>query len=168
MNTADFFMPEESLKSERLHYKDCGLDNIYLLNGFDWETHDGEEYVSITDIDELHRAIGIHIVLARKAPSSKEIRFLRNEMDISQAELGKVFGVSDQSVARWEKGHTEIPGTAVFSLKLYYLISLVPEEQKLGFINEFIKALGHLVDMDETEEATVFCYGNGQWQDKAA
>lgn len=168
MNTADFFMPEESLKSERLHYKDCGLDNIYLLNGFERETHDGDEYVSITDIDELHRAIGIHIVLSRKAPSNKEIRFLRNEMDMSQSDLGKVFGVTDQSVARWEKGQTEIPGPAVFSLKLFYLISLVPEDQKLGFINDFISALGQLGEMDETDETATFCYGNGHWKDKAA
>jgi putative transcriptional regulator len=45
-------------RSDRYHYTECGLDNIYLLNGFDpVETPRGKG-VTIRNIDGLHRAIG--------------------------------------------------------------------------------------------------------------
>jgi hypothetical protein len=50
-----------------LHYTACGLDNVYLLNGFKRETIDGEEYVTVEDLDGLWKAIGLHLVTTRKA-----------------------------------------------------------------------------------------------------
>ena len=41
-------------------------------------------------------------------------------MGYSQKLIGKWFGVSDQSVARWEKGKTAIPGAAKLLIWLLY------------------------------------------------
>jgi DNA-binding transcriptional regulator YiaG len=65
----------------------------------------------VRDADELHRAIGLFLVRNKKVFCGKELRFLRKEMDLTQSELGKLLGTSDQSVARWEKGTNKI-GTA--------------------------------------------------------
>lgn len=168
MTAKRFYRPDELLGGEPLHYKDCGLDSIFLLNGFETETHDGEEYVTIKDIDGLHRAIGLHIIMSRKAPSGKEVRFLRNEMDMSQSELGSTLGVTDQSVARWEKGQTEVPGPATFALKVLYLISLIPDGQRDRVISQFMEALHRLSETDEISDHATFTYSNGEWLDRAA
>jgi putative transcriptional regulator len=48
----------------RYHYRECGLDNIYLLNGFDpVETPRGVS-VQIRDREGLHLAIGRCLVRA--------------------------------------------------------------------------------------------------------
>jgi len=146
MKPREFHRPCEAVKGEVSHYTDCGLDNIFLLNGFEWEEVDGERYLSVADIDGLHRAIGLHIVMDKKAPTGQEMRFLRTEMGLSQAELGKLLSVSDQSVARWEKGKTDVPGTAVFSFKVMYVVSLVPESMRTEVLDTFISALKRLSD----------------------
>ena len=39
-------------------YAACGLDNVYLLNGYElYQLSDGEG-VSVRDLEDLHRAIG--------------------------------------------------------------------------------------------------------------
>lgn len=165
MMDQEFYMPNESLSSDRLHYTDCGLENIYLLNGFVTEYFDGEEYVSISDVDGLHRAIGLHIVLRRKAPSGKEIRFLREELDLSQAELGEILGVSDQSVARWEKGVCEAPGPAVLSLRFVYVVSLLPKEERHQIIDRLLEVTKKLAAADETTDVAQFEYTREHWSD---
>jgi hypothetical protein len=65
------------------HYTECGLNNIYLLNGLDFiETSRGRA-ISIKDIDGLHKAIGLFLVTSKKDFSDDELRFLRHEMLIS-------------------------------------------------------------------------------------
>lgn len=160
-------MPDLAIQSEVLHYTDCGIDNIYLSNGFEREEFDGEIYTTIHNLDGLHEAIGLHIVLEKKAPDGKEIRFLRTEMGLSQHDLGAKLGVSDQSVARWEKGHTDIPGTAVFSLKVLYIFSLISAEQRDGIMEEFILALDDLAESDEISDHIRLVYANDRWADAA-
>lgn len=95
-----------------LHYTDCGLDDVYLLSGYEVHHIDGEEGLSIKNLDQLHRAIGRYLSSQKKALSGKELRFLRKQMDLSQSDLGKMLGLSSQQVARWEKGESEISGPA--------------------------------------------------------
>lgn len=167
MNCQAFYKPDESLAKERLHYAECGLDSIYLLNGFFKETYDGEDYVTITDMDGLHEAIGLHIILSRKAPSGKELRFLRNEMEMSQVDLANHLSISDQSVARWEKGHTEAPGPAVFAIKVLFVFSLTPDDERDTLIQRFLEAIKTLTSDDETDDSATFAFSGGEWKDAA-
>ena len=74
MTPREFYRTGEMLSDEPLRYTASGLDNIYLANGFAREVdEDGDSFISITDIDGLHRAIATHIVLHRKAPIGKEL-----------------------------------------------------------------------------------------------
>ena len=125
MNPDSFYLEGETVKTAPYRYRACGLDKFYLLNGYYIEDQDGEDHVSISDIDGLHRAIGRHLVTHRRALSVKEIRFLRNTLDLTQAELAARLGNTSQSVARWEKGETEMPGAAEKLLRAIFLVSII-------------------------------------------
>lgn len=103
------------------HYTMCGLDDIYLLSGYRRDETKYGDGVIIDNIDGLHRAIGEYLVLFKKALAHKEVRFLRHQMDLTQAELGDIMRVGDQTVARWEKNETAIPGPAEMLLRALYL-----------------------------------------------
>ncbi|MBX3598259.1 MAG: helix-turn-helix domain-containing protein [Rhizobiaceae bacterium] len=162
-----FFMHGEEPCGEVLHYTECGLDNIYLQGGFTIEEIDGEEYLTIADMDGLHKAIGLHIVMERKSPTGKEMRFLRRELDMSQSELASILGVTDQSVARWEKGQTEPGGPAVLSLRLVYLLSLLPSGEREKVLTGIVERLGELARRDEGNADIVLTYKGDNWQDAA-
>lgn len=86
------------------HYKESGLRNIWLVNGFEvMQDPDYGECVSIADTAGLHRAIGMDLIHHRPSLTGAEFRFLRKEMDLSQNALAELFGNNEQAVARWEK-----------------------------------------------------------------
>ena len=109
------------MSTERYHYLECGLDDVFLMNGFQrFESPRGTS-IAIRDIDGLHRAIGDHLCNRKKDLSGKEIRFLRREMLLSQASLARMLDVKEQTVHRWETEKTGIPGAAETLLRLLYL-----------------------------------------------
>jgi putative transcriptional regulator len=145
MNEADHFLhTDEPLQIQPFHYKMCGLDNIYLMNGYCVEQTAYGEAVSIRDADELHKAIGVYLVQHRKVLSPREVRFLRKQLELTQAELGGLMGQSSQQVARWEKGQCEIPGPADRLLRFIFLFSIMSEQQR----KEFMGLLETLDEMD--------------------
>lgn len=107
---------------EPLHYKLCGLDDVYLITGYDWvPADDGTRDLVVQDIDGLHRAIADCLVRERKGLTGKEFRFLRKRLDMTQLELAIELGTTDQAIARWEKGETRVPGLADTALRFSYL-----------------------------------------------
>ena len=126
-----------------LLYRGCGLEGVYLLGGYErMETAHGTGIV-VKDLDDLHRAITFYLVTERKALSGKELRFLRKQLDLTQAELGRRLRLSDQQVARWEKGQCEISGPADALLRLHCL------KQLGGRVDDALKLLDDLVEQDE-------------------
>jgi hypothetical protein len=94
-------LPGREPEPKPLHYTACGLDDVYLVNGFTREQIDGEEAVSIEDMDGLWKAIGLSLARDRKALTAKEVRFLRHHMDQTQAELGR--GAKMSPAGRWRR-----------------------------------------------------------------
>ena len=152
MNGENFFLTGEEVRTEPYRYRACGLDGIYLLNGFNVAEHDGEKHVSITDLEGLHRAIGKHLVINRKGLAPKEIRFLRNTMNFTQAQLAEVLGNTSQSVARWEKGECEMPGTSEKLLRAVFLASLMSDSE-LSSLRDFLTH--RLSELDQLDELNV-------------
>jgi DNA-binding transcriptional regulator YiaG len=102
-------------------YTESGLDNIYLANGYDFVDGPGGRQVKIKNVEGLHALIGRMLVDSKKNLTGKEIRFLRHEMLMSQATLAKLLEVSEQAVARWEKGKTgSVPKPAESLIRLLY------------------------------------------------
>lgn len=148
-----FYLTSEDVRKEPVLYRACGLDEIYLVNGYDLEDHDGEQHMSVQKMEELHQAIGRHLVTHRKGLAPKEIRFLRNTMDLTQAELALRLGNNAQSVARWEKGECEVPGASEKLLRVVFLASLLTDEE-MAALKEFLNtSLSALDEMDEISPA---------------
>lgn len=94
------------------HYTECGLYNVFLVNGFERRDTPYGPGISIADVDGLHIQIGLALIERTGSLSGAELRFLRHELDLSQHLLGTLLGVDAQTVARWEKGETRIHGSA--------------------------------------------------------
>lgn len=97
---------------EPYHYKGCGLDDVYLVSGYEIKNGSHGDSVSVKNLDDLHNAIGRHLVERKKLLTGKEIRFLRVHMELTQSELARLFGCDAQQIARYEKGENKIPGPA--------------------------------------------------------
>lgn len=133
-------------KIKRYHYKECGLDNIYLRNGFEVRPTNRGKMIHIHNLEGLHRAIG-EILLEKKHINGKELRFLRTELNMTQANLAGMMGADVQTVARWEKGHTEkVPGPAQRVVRFLY-------NEKLSGNQEICEQLKALADLDEQKDS---------------
>ena len=133
---------------ESYQYRQCGLDNIRLLNGFKIRRTKHGEAISIQDMDGLHHAIGTFLVREKKNLTGAEVRFLRHELGLSQKVLGMLLGKSEQTLARWEKGQSRIDGPADRLLRLLY-------QQQTGKSERVKKVLQHLADLDSMDEEEV-------------
>ena len=105
-------------RQEPFRYLACGLDNVFLTSGFVRKERAGQWTTAVEDADGLHKAIAKHLVLHRKQLNGKEVRFLRKHLELTQAQLGDLLGVTDQSVARYEKEKSLFEGAADMLLRL--------------------------------------------------
>lgn len=115
------------------HYSECGLPNVYLKNGFTLEEIDGEEYLSIEDVDGLHHAIALQLAEKKQSLTGREFRYFRQLFNHSRRVLGELLGVDQQTVGRWEKGESTIPKTVDAAIRQLYLES-VNEDSNLSFL----------------------------------
>ncbi|GLK54535.1 DNA-binding transcriptional regulator YiaG [Methylopila capsulata] len=132
------------------HYRECGLDNVWLENGFTREIYEGEEYVSVHDVDGLWKAIGLSLVSDKKTLSPKEIFFLRRHMKLTQSELATRLRVDDQTVARWEKGKVKLPGPADLALRAAFLGSEICQPEGRDILVQWEETVRRLITKDET------------------
>ena len=86
------------------HYTESGLDNVFILADIPLEKYeDGEKYIIIPAVGLLHQFITQAVINATGILNGKEIRFLRTEMEKTQAELAEILHCDSQTIARWEK-----------------------------------------------------------------
>lgn len=98
--------------TERYHYTECGLDNVYIEGVEVVRDDTGEEVVRLPNIALLHRLIAKALIGKRGPLTGRELRFLRTEMGLTQAQLADIVQVDAQTVGRWERGETPIPGAS--------------------------------------------------------
>ena len=110
--------------STSYHYKECGLQNVYLKNGYQLEVIDDEEYFSVDDVHGLHNAIAIQLAEKPTALTGAEFKYLRVHFNHSRRVLGERLGVDQQTIGRWEKEETAIPKTVDVTMRLLLLESL--------------------------------------------
>lgn len=89
-------------------YDECGLDNVILKDLPVCMADDGEETVTIRNVNLLHKTLAAAVAAKPTGLVGKEIKFLRTEMEMTQAELGSMVGRDAQTVGRWERGETAI------------------------------------------------------------
>jgi DNA-binding transcriptional regulator YiaG len=102
----------------RYHYTESGLPNVWIEN-VDVKNDDaGEEVYRIQQIRGLHKAIAETLVSHRVGMSGRELRFLRSEMGLTQAELGEILHKEGLTVGRWERGESPIDPNAETVIRL--------------------------------------------------
>ena len=67
-----------------------------------------------------------------------EFRFLRKQMQLSQSELASHLGVTDQTIANYEKGESGL-GPADPFMRTFYLLHILPEQTRVEVIKKMIK-----------------------------
>ena len=85
------------------HYTECGLKDVWLLNGFKELNTPYGKAVSVERAEQLDEAIaGVLVDKPRKLKGS-EFRFLRKQLGQSQVSMAQAWGVSHETVAKWER-----------------------------------------------------------------
>ena len=102
------------------HYTSSGLDYIWLKNGFKYKQTIYGDGLSIHNIFGLHQAIGRYLIFHIPIFTGIELRFLRKEMDFSQAGLAELLGISESTIRNWEKGCNQINGSPERLLRILY------------------------------------------------
>lgn len=145
-------------------YIGCGLPDVFLRNGYEIVKTPYGEGVTIHDIDGLHAALGAAIVCSPEPLVGHEFRFLRTELDLSQAALAELLGCNEQSVARWEKGRSkQVNAPAERLLRLIY------KEAKMGDkkLAPFLKTLQDLERTPHAPRKFVASERRANWSAKA-
>jgi DNA-binding transcriptional regulator YiaG len=105
-------------------YTDSGLDNV-MIEGVNFVADDaGEECVLIPNVNGLHKTIAHGIVARRGSMSGRELRFIRTEMGMTQAQLAEMLHREPLAVSRWERGESPIDGNAEALVRLYAIQAL--------------------------------------------
>ncbi|HTN27683.1 MAG TPA: helix-turn-helix domain-containing protein [Burkholderiales bacterium] len=121
------------------HYKESGLRNIWLVNGYVEKRTSYGEAVSIRDVDGLHKCIG-SVIAEQPNLSGPELRFLRKELGMSQRELAEFVGTSEQNVSLWER-RGRVPRAADRIVKLAYLEMIKDGNIKIRETIDFLNQL---------------------------
>lgn len=100
------------------HYTECGLDNVLIYGIEPKIDDDGDEVIEIANINGLHKAVALMIIGRHGLMSGKELRFLRTEMGLTQAELAILTHKDAQSIGRWERGEVSIDPNAETLIRL--------------------------------------------------
>jgi DNA-binding transcriptional regulator YiaG len=102
------------------HYRDCGLENVFLEGGFKVVDTPYGQGVTIYDLDGLHSCIANSLVKKPIPLNGKEFRFLRTELDLSQTTMGNLCGRKERRLRDWEKNNEKVPDPANTIIRVVY------------------------------------------------
>lgn len=138
---------EDNMK--KYHYTECGLDNIYLLNGFKITKTKSIEEIFIHDIHGLHKVIGLSLITKPGLLIGNEIKFIRTTMDLSQTTLARILGLNYQSILAWEKNKTPISKTADHLLRIIFFSYLKTDGNETIY-----EKINEIADLDSKLQKT--------------
>lgn len=137
-----------SKQKKYYHYTECGLNNIYLVNGFKiTKTVDGDEEVFIHDIHGLHKAISTILIFKKGLLEGNEIKFIRAMLDLSQNRLAALIGCRYQQILLWEKNKNKISKPADRLLRVYFYTYLNKDVDNAEVYNR----INEIADLDAAE-----------------
>lgn len=104
---------------ENYRYTESGLDSV-IIEGAELVKDDaGERCTTIRNVNGLHKAIAHGIVTRQGSMTGRELRFLRTEIGMTQAELGDMLHCTPVTVSRWERSEHPIDSNAEALIRLY-------------------------------------------------
>jgi len=145
--------------SEDYHYTGCGLDNVWLRNGYRIAEDVYGQSVSIDNLPGLHHTIASLLVNKAAPLTGAELRFLRIELDLSQRRLGELLGRDAQTVALWEKGQSPVPEVVDYLIRHIY-------KQAIGERSVYVEEVERLraLDQQDYERQLILQESGAGWQ----
>ncbi len=142
-------------KPQGYHFTECGLDYVYLINGYEVETDDvfGES-TRIFNADKLHREIARSVLLHKQKLEGQEVRFLRSLLRLTQEQLGELLGgITRETVSRWESNRNPIDDSADMLLRVVVWEEYLDEQKARQFFDLHKKNRTHykLLNMQESK-----------------
>ena len=126
--------------SNNYHYVQCGLDNVWLTNGFALEETPYGVGVRIDNAEALDRAIAKYLTEKPSPLTGAEARFLRLMLDMSQKRMGELLGGRQaQTVALWEKSE-RLNDDVDFLLRHIYRQTAINERDGYVALVDFLNA----------------------------
>jgi transcriptional regulator with XRE-family HTH domain len=162
--TKQFLVGGKAISDAPHHYRSCGLDDVYLLNGFEVEQTEDADVVTIHNIDGLHEAIAMTIVTLQRPLRPRELRFLRKTMEQTQDELAKQLGVNVQTVARYEKDEVSIPPSTDLMVRVGFLLHKLPDEVRAEILEEVYASVSKAASAGD-DRPLRFRQSKGKWGD---
>lgn len=98
--------------------------------------------VEIPHLEELHRAISLHLVRQSRRLQGTEVRFLRKWLGWSGQDFARHMGVSAETVSRWENEREPIGGTSDRLLRLMVLFERPAPDYSLDRLADINDAAG--------------------------
>ena len=142
------------------HMTGVGLSNIYLRNGFTVEDSDGDETISYENLTGLYFEISRAIASTPFTMRAEEFRFMRKQLQMSQADMAVLFDKSDQAIAKWEKGLLPVPKAESTLLKIFWLSQKVRASEFKSIVLNFITPF----DVQGQPATYTFNFKDGMWQ----
>lgn len=146
------------MSSGLFRYQGCGLDNVFLRNGYRVALSvTGVESIFIEDVEGLHNAIAKAIIDSPVPLDAKTFKFLRKERDFSQRQLGGFLGVDEQTISLWERARAPIPTYAQVFLRVLTKeacsgnAELLRELEKLNSLDRDGHAIGEAIELEKTD-----------------
>ncbi|WP_265948326.1 helix-turn-helix domain-containing protein [Dechloromonas sp. A34] len=103
--------------SVRRPFEDGRLTGVFLENGYEVDTDpDYGECVGYHDINQLTRQIGVALSMRPGCLRGHEFQYIRKAMGIPRAEIGRLFGRTELTIANWESKN-KVPLEASVLLK---------------------------------------------------
>jgi transcriptional regulator with XRE-family HTH domain len=116
--------PTEIIKDRPYHYKESGLDYVWLSGILQFKCRKCREtYVEIPHITELHMHIGKTIVCKKESLTGQEIRFLRKEIGMKSKDMAAALSIEPETYSRLENGKQPIAPYHDKNLRLIYVIN---------------------------------------------
>jgi putative transcriptional regulator len=117
-------------------YRESGLDDVWLAGGASLEVEAGVPRLRVQDRPGLHDAIGLAIVRRPGRLGGAELRFLRRELGLGQADVARLLGADVQCVARWERGRSKAPGPADRLMRFLFVRRIERDLDLVEFLEE--------------------------------
>ena len=120
------------------HYKECGLDNVFL-EGIEVCTCEkcGESEVGIPCVPDLHRFISRSIVSQKQPLSGKEVRFSRKNPGMAAKRFAEIIAVDKSTLSRWENENQPIaPPHDRLIRMIYCAIMKIPTGELKGIVED--------------------------------
>lgn len=87
----------EVIKDKPYHYKESGLDNVYLHGIIQYKCSGcGEEAAEIPNIEDLHLLIGKSIICNNEHLSAREVVYLKKELGLKSKDMAELLSVTPQ------------------------------------------------------------------------